>query len=101
MADKTASDGERDIELEELKAEIAKLKAALAERAQEFKDAASERATRAAEAIRTQAQAVSGAVRDNPRTAISALVVGGIIALLVVKAMNHSEPPPRRWYDRY
>jgi len=73
-----------DEQMDELKREIAKLKEALAERAQGVYDAA-------AEAVRSQAVVA----RDNPGTIATAVVFGGIIGLLLGYALGQSEPSTR------
>lgn len=76
------SEIEPDVEMEELRAELARLREAVAERTQEMRDAVRERAA---------------VVRENPGTFASALVLGGLIGLLVGTALSHTEPPHRRW----
>jgi hypothetical protein len=76
----------RDPEMDELRREIANLKAAVAERAQDVN-----------EALRARA----AVVRDNPGTVSTAFVIGGIIGLLVGMALGQSEHGHRRWYDRH
>ena len=97
------SDDELAQQMAELKLELANLRAAIAERAQDFVggveglyDGAAEGASRAAQALRTQA----GVVRDNPGTVSSAFVLGGIVGLLLGLAISSYEAPPRRWYER-
>jgi F0F1-type ATP synthase assembly protein I len=85
-----------DEDMAELKREIANLKAAIAERAQDVYDSAAERASRTSDALRAQA----GVVRENPATFSSAFVAGGILGLLIGMALGPSQPAPRRWYDR-
>ena len=90
-------------EIANLKREFANLKSAIAERAQDvvggvggIYEGAAAKASQATEALRTQA----GVVRENPVTFSSAFLLGGVFGLLVGMAMNHWEPPPRRWYER-
>ncbi len=90
-------------ETAELKREIAKLKAAIAERAQDvvegvegLYDSAAEQAARAKQALRAQA----GVVRDNPGTISSAFVLGGIVGVLLGLALANSEHASHRWYER-
>ena len=91
-------------ETDELRREIARLKAAIAERAQDvvegvegLYDSAAEQAARAGQTLRAQA----GVVRDNPGTISSAFVLGGIVGVLLGLALSSSEPAPRRWYERH
>ncbi len=102
MADKSddiaaGSADELTKEIANLKREISRLKGALSDRAEDVVGSAS----RAAQAVKTQASAVSGAVRENPGTVSSAFVLGGIVGLLVGMALSGSENSPRHWYDRY
>ena len=105
MADKADNKTVDDLaeETDQLKREIANLRAAIAERAQDvvegvegLYDSAAEQAARARQALRAQA----GVVRDNPGTISSAFVLGGIVGLLLGLALAGSEPAPRRWYER-
>jgi uncharacterized small protein (DUF1192 family) len=84
-------------EIANLKREIARLKEAIAERADDIVGGAS----RAAQAVRTQASAVTGAVRDNPGTVSTAFVLGGIAGLLLGMALTQMEREPKHWYDRH
>jgi len=102
MADDKTTD-DLAAETAELRREIARLKAAIAERAQDvvegvegLYDSAAEQASRATQALREQA----GVVRDNPGTISSAFVLGGIVGVLLGLALSASEPASRRWYDR-
>ena len=99
MADNTDSKPSPSIDedMAELKREIANLKAAIAERAQDVYDSASDRASKSTDALRAQA----GVVRENPATFSSAFVVGGIIGLLIGMALGPSQTAPRHWYDRH
>lgn len=109
MADKadnktSGADDDLERQMAELKRELANLRAAIAERAQDvvggvegLYDSAAEQASRAGQALRTQA----GVVRDNPGTVSTAFIVGGIVGLLFGLALGGSEPPPRRWYERH
>jgi hypothetical protein len=99
----TGADDDLERQMAELKRELANLRAALAERAQDviggvegLYESAAERASRATQALRTQA----GVVRDNPGTVSSAFVLGGIVGLLLGLALGRSEPEHRRWYER-
>ncbi len=82
-------------EVDNLKRELANLKAAIAERAQDVYDGAAVQASRATEALRSQADVV----RENPGTFSSAFFIGGLIGLLLGFALG-SEQKPRRWYER-
>lgn len=84
-------------EVANLKREISRLKDAFSDRADDIVSGAS----RATQAVRTQASAVSGAVRENPGTVSSAFVLGGIVGLLIGMALSGSEHSPKHWYDRY
>ena len=104
---KAGGDDELAREIAELKRELGRLKQALSGRAEDFVEgveglygSAAEGASRATQALKSQAQAVSGVVRENPGTVSSAFVIGGIIGLLFGLALGASEPPPRRWYER-
>ena len=81
----------------QLKREIAKINKSLAARAGEaadqvngWYDAASDRTSKAAQSLRSQAHSVSDAVKDNPGTVSSAMLLGGLIgfALGVVFAQS-------------
>lgn len=104
---KSGGDDELAQEIAQLKRELSRLKQAISGRAEDFVEgvgglygSAAEGASRATEALKSQAQAVSGAVRENPGTVTSAFVIGGIVGLLFGLALGASEPPPRRWYER-
>ena len=103
------AEGDDDLakEIAQLKREMGRLKQAISGRAEDFVEGveglygtAADGASRATHALRSQAQAVSGAVRDNPGTVSSAFVIGGIIGLLLGLALGASEPASRRWYER-
>ena len=85
MADNAENKPTNDPEMDELRREIANLKAAIAERAEDV-----------TQALRAQA----GVVRDNPGTISTAMIFGGIIGLLIGLALGQSEPSHRRWYQR-
>lgn len=100
---KTGADDDLAQEIAKLKREMANLRAAIAERAQDvvggvegLYDSAAEKASRATQALRAQA----GVVRDNPGTVSSAFIVGGIVGLLFGLALGRSDPAPHRWYER-
>ena len=75
-----------DAEMDELRREVANLKAAIAERAEQVN-----------EALRARAEVV----RDNPGTISAAMVVGGMIGVLVGLALGQAEHSHHRWYDRH
>jgi len=75
------SDTERDIEMEELREEIARLKEAITGRMEEARDALAERAS---------------VVRENPATFSAALVIGGAIGLMIGMALGQQDRH-RRW----
>ena len=82
VEEKTASEPERDIEMEELREEITRLKEAVAGRIEEAKEAFSERAT---------------FVRENPKTFTAALMVGGLVGLLVGIGIGRSRDRHGKW----
>ena len=92
MADNdTPARGNDDVaaEVARLKREIANLKAALGERAEDI----AQGAARAAEVV-TQP------IRNNPGTA--GMLFGGLVGLLAGLAIAQSmEQRPHHWYDRY
>jgi hypothetical protein len=58
-----------------------------------------EQASGVTDTLRTQARSVSEAVRENPGTVSSAMVLGGIIGFaLGVILSDAAAPPRRRWY---
>jgi len=74
----------------QLKREVSTLKRKLTESAEEtaegvsgWYDSAAEGASRAAQALKTQAQSVTGAVRENPGTVSSAMLVGGLFGFVM------------------
>lgn len=81
MAD---TDSERDVEMEELRAELARLREAIADRSQQLRDVVGERAA---------------VVRDNPGTFASTFVLGGLVGLLIGAALSHAQPSRNRWLD--
>lgn len=84
-----SGDDELTQEIARLKTEVANLKSALAERADDIVQGAS----RAAEVV-TQP------IKNNPGTA--GLLFGGIIGMIVGLALGQAiNQPPQRWYDRY
>jgi hypothetical protein len=94
-----------EAQITQLKREVGKLKRTLAERAEEVSeeasawyDAATDRASRATEALRTQAHSVSEAVRENPGTISSAMLVGGLIGFILGMVMAQNGGRHGRWY---
>lgn len=79
--DKVSSEPERDIEMEELREELARLKEALSDRMQEARELVSERAA---------------LVRENPATFSAALVLGGAIGLMLGLALG-GDSGHKRW----
>lgn len=90
--DKTTARGDDELaeEIARLKRELANLKAALAERADDIVQGAS----RAAEVV-------AQPIRNNPGTA--GMLFGGLIGLLIGLAIGQTieQRQPRHWYDRY
>lgn len=84
--DNKSSDPERDIEMEELREELARLKEALGDRLEQVRAVVDERVN---------------VVRDNPATFSAALVIGGIVGLFVGMAVGQSDRRAERWFDRY
>lgn len=81
-----------------LKREINKINRSLADRADDlaeqtngFLDLASDRASRAAEQFRSRAHSVSEAVKGNPGTVSSAMLIGGAVGLLVGLLIGQAE----------
>ncbi len=98
---KSARTGEEiEVEIDELRRELANLRRALGERAEMIYDGAADKASRATEALKNQAQAVGGAVRENPGTVSMAFVLGGVVGILLGLALGESQTK-QSWYDRY
>lgn len=115
-SDKIDVDGIRkDLEkqIADLKSEIGKLSASLTERGEalyeDAKDEAGElyanaatQARGAARQVKTQAHAVSEAIRENPGTAATVLssagLLGFLIGLVVGQALSDNNNHSRRWY---
>ena len=81
-----------------LKREINKINRSLADRADDLAeqtngclDLASDRASRAAEQLRSRAHSVSEAVKENPGTVSSAMLIGGAVGLLVGLLIGQAE----------
>ncbi|MGC4023981.1 MAG: hypothetical protein QM744_01675 [Mesorhizobium sp.] len=82
MADnRMGSESERDIEMEELREELARLKEAIAGRMEEARDVLADRAA---------------VVRENPATFSAALVLGGVIGLMI--GMTVGQQDRHRWW---
>lgn len=88
-----------------LKREIGKINKVLAARAEEavneasgWYDSATDRASRATQQLKSQAQSVSEAVRENPGTVSTAMVIGGAIGLLIGLAIGQSNNRSQRWF---
>lgn len=84
-----------------LKREINKINRSLADHADDlaeqtngFLDLASHRASRAAEQLRSRAHSVSEAVKENPGTVSSAMLIGGAVGLVV--GLLVGQPESRR-----
>jgi hypothetical protein len=111
MADdltQTARDAQEALErqIAQMKREIGKINRALAERAEAagedalgWYNGAGERASKASRALRSQAQHVSEAVRENPGTVSSAMVLGGIVGFSLGWLFSHTASDSHRhWY---
>jgi len=89
-------------QIAQMKREILKINRQLAERAEEAGDwlsSATESASRATQALRGQAQSVSEAVRTNPGTVSSAMLLGGMIGFLLGCLVSQTSSDTRRsWY---
>ena len=93
MADnipRAAGDDELTAEVANLRRELANLRAALSERADDIVRGAGR-----------AAGAVAQPIRDNPGTA--GMLFGGLVGLLIGLAIGHvaADQRPRHWYDRY
>ncbi len=91
----------------QLRREISKINRTLAQYADEagdevtgWYDSATGKASRAASALRSQAQSVSGTVRENPGTVSSAMLIGGVIGLMVGVLLNQHSGREPHWFDR-
>jgi hypothetical protein len=93
-------------QIAQMRRDITRLNRALAERAGEATEEAggwlgnaAEQASRATGALRTQAQAVTETVRENPGTVSSAMVLGGVIGFILgIMFSEATAPSHRRWY---
>lgn len=85
---RASEDGDLVNEVARLKAELANLRDALAERAGDVVQGASR-----------AAQAAVQPIRNHPGAA--GLLIGGLVGLLVGLAIGQSEQRSRHWYDRY
>lgn len=90
----------------QLRREVSRINRALSDRAEEtaeqvagWYDGASGRASRATQALRARAHTVSEAVKDNPGTVSSAVVLGGLIGFALGLAVTHaSDNRHNRWF---
>ncbi len=108
----TTSQGDGGLETMErqiakLRREIGKINRTLAEQAEGAADevsgwyeSAADRAARAATALRTQAKGVSGAVKENPGTVSTAMLIGGALGLMIGLMLNQQRVRGYGWFDR-
>jgi hypothetical protein len=90
----------------QLKRDVSRINKMLADRAEEvaeeasgFYDGASERASRAAQVLRSQAHSVSEAVKDNPGTVSTAMVLGAVIGFVLGMTLGQvSDNKHHRWF---
>lgn len=94
MVDK-AQDIQTTNEDRDLASEVARLKQELAN----LREAFAERADDVVQGASRAAQVVTQPIRDHPGT--SGLLLGGLVGLLVGIAIGQSEHRSRTWYDRY
>ena len=94
-------------QIAQLRREISKINRTLSDQAEEaaeevsgWYDSAADRASRAAAALRTQAQSVSGAVRENPGTVSSAMLLGGMLGLMLGLVLSPQLDRNQSWFDR-
>ncbi|MEO5324042.1 hypothetical protein PV773_12030 [Mesorhizobium sp. CC13] len=90
----------------QLKREVSKINRLLAEQAEEaaeearhWYDGASDRASRATQALRSRAVTVSEAVRDNPGTFSSSMLIGCMVGFALGCLFSQvGQDTYRRWY---
>lgn len=93
-------------QLAQLRREISRIDRAMSDRAEEaaeqvagWHEGASERASRATQLLRARAHSVSEAVKHNPGTISSAMVLGGLIGFALGLAATHAPDNRRnRWF---
>ncbi|MDI6027532.1 hypothetical protein QBK99_15175 [Corticibacterium sp. UT-5YL-CI-8] len=89
-------------QIADLKNDIAKITKTLSERSGEAYNRAADTARSATQQVRTQAHAVSDAIKDNPGTAATVLssagLIGFLIGITVGQAIANSHNEPRRWW---
>ena len=94
-------------QIAQLRREITKINRTLAEQAEDagetvsgWYDSAADRASRAVTSLGNQAKGVSGAVRENPGTVSTAMLLGGGIGLLIGLMINQHGARDYGWFDR-
>jgi hypothetical protein len=92
-------------QIAELRREITRINRTLSDRAEEvaeaahgWYDSAADTASRATRQMRSQAQAVSDTVQENPGTISTALVLGGLLGVLLGIAIARSSESDHRWF---
>jgi ElaB/YqjD/DUF883 family membrane-anchored ribosome-binding protein len=92
-------------QIAELRREITKINRTLSDRAEEaaeaahgWYDSAADTASRATRQVRSQAQAVSETVQQNPGTISTAMVLGGLLGVLLGIAIARSSEPDHHWF---
>jgi hypothetical protein len=110
---RTSSQGDGAVEamekqIAQLRREIGKINRTLAEQAEAAGDevggwyaSAADRASRAVSTLGNQARGVTGAVRENPGTVSTALLLGGVLGLIAGLLINQQDLGDRRWFDRW
>ena len=94
-------------QIAQLRREITRINKTLAEQAEDageavsgWYDSAADRASRAVTSLGNQAKGVSGAVRENPGTVSTAMLLGGGIGLLIGLMLNQHNSRDYGWFDR-
>jgi malate synthase len=94
-------------QIAQLRREITKINRSLSDQADEaveevsgWYDSAAEKASLAAAALRTQAHSVSGAVKENPGTVSSAMLLGGMVGLMLGLVLSPHLDRNQSWFDR-